>query len=404
MSAPLLPIDDARRVVLHHCTPLGTETVGISLAVLDRVLATSVHAAGAVPPFPASAMDGYALGGEDGAAGTYRLVGESRAGGPFAGALGAGEAIRISTGAAVPSTAFGVIRQEDTDVPGPDRVVTNAPIARDNNVRHAGEDMAVGALILRAGTRLGAGELGAAVAAGAATLTVARRPAVAIACTGDELRPPGAPLGPGEIHNSNAPMLEALVARAGGVPSAPILLPDDRHQTEQALGRAIDGHDVVIVSGGVSVGPHDHVKPALSTLGVTEHFWGVALQPGKPTWFGTAGDGTLVFALPGNPVSAAVTFALFARPALEALQASPPARQPVATAITSHPVRRNRSRDQAIRVTLTESGGTVTAAATGAQDSHLFSSLLAADALAIIPCGDGDLPAGATVRLEPLPR
>ncbi len=138
--------------------------------------------------------------------------------------------------------------------------------------------------------------------------------------TGDELRDPGEPLGPGEIHNSNAPMLVgARVARAGRITAPPGRLPDDRAATEAGLADALEHADVVIVSGGVSVGPHDHVKPALAALGVEEIFWGVALQPGKPTWFGTR-DGKLVFGLPGNPVSAAVTFALFARPALAALQ------------------------------------------------------------------------------------
>ena len=405
MSPPLVPIDDARRIVLAHCAgPLGTEELPISAAALGRILAAPVRAIGDVPAFESSAMDGYALGGTDGAAGSYALVGESRAGAPFGGALGPGEAIRISTGAAVPGGAFGVIRQEDTNATDPGAVDATVSIPPQNNVRHPGEDMRAGALILAPGTRLGAAQLGAAVAAGAATLTVARRPTVAIACTGDELRPPGEPLGPGEIHNSNAPMLEALAAGAGATVTPAVQLADDREQTRAALARAIDGHDVVIVSGGVSVGPHDHVKPALEACGVTEHFWGVALQPGKPTWFGTAAGGTLVFALPGNPVSAAVTFGLFARPALEALQASSPARQPVTTALTAHAVKRNPTRDQAVRVALTSTDGAVTAAVTGAQDSHLFSSLLTADALAIIPRGDGELPAGTVVGLQPLPR
>jgi molybdopterin molybdotransferase len=405
MSDALVPIDDARQAILARCHgPLGTETLAVEQA-LDRVLAAEVIATGDVPPFPSSAMDGYALGGTDGAAATYAVVGESRAGAPYTGsALQAGQALRISTGAAVPPEAFGVIRQEDTETPSGDAVRTTASIAAGHNVRGAGEDMRTGATILAPGTRLGAAELGAAVAAGAGRLTVATRPRVAIACTGDELRAPGEPLGPGEIHNSNAPMLEALVRHAGGDPSPAVILPDDLQTTTSALEAAIAVSDVVVISGGVSVGPHDHVKPALEALGVAQVFWGVALQPGKPTWFGTAEDGTLVFALPGNPVSAAVTFALFARPALDALRAAPPARQPVATAATAHSIRRNPGRDQAIRVVLAEAEEGITATSTGAQESHLFSSLLAADALAIIPRGEGELPAGTIVRLEPLPR
>jgi molybdopterin molybdotransferase len=245
---------------------------------------------------------------------------------------------------------------------------------------------------------MGTAELGAAVAAGAGELVVARRPTVAIFSTGDELRAPGEPLGPGEIHNSNAPMLTALAARAGAGALAPVRLPDDRGRTEAGLRGALEHADVVVVSGGVSVGPHDHVRPALEALEVAERFWGVALQPGKPTWFGER-DGKLVFGLPGNPVSTVVTFTLFVRPALAALQgAAPRGRRGQAQLGTA--VKRNPGREQAVRVRLEDRDSSLIAVPNGPQGSHLVTSLLGADALAFIPAGDGELAPGTPVAVE----
>jgi molybdopterin molybdotransferase len=386
--------------VLAHTHPLGQERVGVNDA-LHRVLAEDVHAVGDVPPFACSAMDGFAI--KEGPAGrTLQVVGESRAGTPSDQTLRDGQAVRISTGAAVPEGATAVVRQEDTDTHG-ETVTVHEAVAPAENVRHPGEDMRAGTKVLSAGTILHAAELGAAVAAGLGELVVSRRPAVQVLSTGDELRAPGEPLGPGEIHNSNAPMLVALCTGCGGTALPAQRLRDDRAATEQALGQALEQADVTIVSGGVSVGPHDHVKPALAALGVTEVFWGVSLQPGKPTWFGTAGD-KLVFGLPGNPVSAFVTFSLFARPALFALQDAAED-QPLDTeAVLATAVKRNPSREMALRVRLDRLDGNTIALPTGPQASHIVTSLLGADALALIPAGEGEAPAGTRVRLQPLAR
>ncbi|MGZ4197953.1 MAG: molybdopterin molybdotransferase MoeA [Solirubrobacteraceae bacterium] len=400
MSAPLITIERARELVLMHTHPVGQERVDVDDA-LDRVLAEDVHAVGDVPPFACSAMDGFAI--KDGPAGrTLDVVGESRAGTPSDQKLHDGEAIRISTGAAVPDGATAVIRQEDVDTDG-QTVTINEPVAPADNVRDPGEDMRAGTKVLSAGTVLHAAELGAAVAAGLGELLVSRRPTVQVLSTGDELRAPGEPLGPGEIHNSNAPMLVALCTGCGASALPAQRLRDDRTATEQALAQALAQADVTIVSGGVSVGPHDHVKPALAALGVTEVFWGVSLQPGKPTWFGTAGD-KLVFGLPGNPVSAFVTFSLFALPALFALQQAT-VDQPLDTeAVLAIAVKRNPNRAMAIRVRLERMDGSTIALPNGPQASHIVTSLLGADALALIPPGDGDAPAGTRVRLQPLAR
>jgi molybdopterin molybdotransferase len=396
----LISIADARRAVLDAVKPLGTERVKVTDAV-DRVLAEPVIATTDVPPFQASAMDGYAV--QAGPKGRrLNVVGESRAGAPSDHHLAAGEALRISTGAAVPQGATGVIPQEEVEVHHQGEILLTADVPEGSHIRPAGEVMAAGTLVLDAGTAIGPAELAAAIAAGAGEVVLARQPRVRVLSTGDELREPGATLGPGEIHNSNGPALVTMAARCGALPEPPTILPDDRDATEAGVKHALSNADVVIISGGVSVGPHDHVKPALADLGVTEGWWGVALQPGKPTWFGTLGE-TLVFGLPGNPVSAAVTFSLFVAPALAALQGTVTASSAGAATLGTA-VRRNSRREQAIRVRLERRDGALVAIPNGAQGSHVITSLVGADALALIAPGDGTVEPGTTVPLTPLVR
>ena len=327
MASQPVTIAEARGIVLERVRTLDAVTLAVEDA-RGSVLAAPVMAASDIPPFASSAMDGYAV--ETGPAGrTLEVIAESRAGSPSDRTVGQGHAIRVSTGAAIPAGTGGVIRQEDVEDLG-HAIRTRAPTSAGEHIRQAGEEMRASAPVLTAGTLLGTAELGAVVSAGAGTVTVARRPHVAVACTGDELRDPGEPLGPGEIHNSNGPMLRSLAQQAGAAASAWERLPDEPAVTRHALARSLDQADVLVISGGVSVGPHDHVKPALAALGVEELFWGVSLQPGRPTWFGVR-DTKLVFGLPGNPVSAVVTFTLFVRPALGAMQglvAPARARQP----------------------------------------------------------------------------
>ncbi len=399
MPDPLITIDEARRLVTAAVTPLTSETVAI-VDARDRVLAADLEAAGDVPPFPCSAMDGYAIAPGP-ADRVLAVVGESRAGAPSAQRLGEGEAIRISTGGAIPDGATAVIPQENVEVRD-GSILTRIRVNERDHIRDRGEDMRAGTTVLRAGTVLGAAELGAAVAAGAGAVSVARRPRVQVLSTGDELKAPGEPLGPGEIHNSNGPMLVALAANQGAVCAPAGRLPDDRAATEAGLAGALQSADVVIVSGGVSVGPHDHVKPALADLGVEQVFWRVALQPGKPTWFGRRGS-VLVFGLPGNPVSAVVTFGLFVRPALAALQGRATERLLVSEAVLGTSVRRNPDREQALRVRLERRDGQLVATPNGPQGSHIVTSLLGADALALVPAGEGELESGTAVTLEPLP-
>ena len=396
MATDLLSIEAARAEVVSSCAPLPAEPVAVEDAA-GRVLAADVVAAADAPRFDNSAMDGFAVR-SDASSGALRIVDESRAGRPASRSLAPGEAIRISTGAAMPAGADAVVPVEQTREAG-ERVTVPEAIAAGQHVRRAGEDLRAGAVVLPAGTVLGPGALAVAVGAGCATLACARRPRVAILCTGDELRPPGTPLGPGEIHNSNGAMLAALARADGAEVVVAEAVRDEPAATRDALAAALARADAIVLSGGVSVGPHDHVKPALEALGVAERFWRVDLQPGKPTWFGTRGE-QLVLGLPGNPVSSFVTFALFARPALRALQGAAPL-PPRALATLTHDVPR-RGRTQALRVRLDAADGTLRATPSAAQGSHVTSSLPAADALAFVAAGESVAPAGERVPVERL--
>jgi molybdopterin molybdotransferase len=410
----LIAIEEARRRVLEAVTRLGDEPVALD-AALGRVLAETVTSPMPVPPFDSSAMDGFAV--VAGAAAELSVVGEARAGHPFPGAVAPGQAVRISTGAVLPEGADAVVPVErttavkeagsadgfdlDPAMRGEGRIdPVSVPESRaGQNVRRAGEDIPLDAVVLQAGAQLGPAELGVAASVGRAQLRCAMRPRVAVLVTGDELTEPGRELTPGAIYSSNAYALSAQVERAGGQVVARVTVPDTAEGTRAALADALEGADAVVVSGGVSVGPHDHVKPALRELGVEERFWGVSLRPGKPTWFGVRGE-KLAFGLPGNPVSAMVTFQLFARPALAALQGASPDPRRVAAEL-AEPIARNPRREQAIRVSLLQSTNGLTARPTrGAQGSHVLTSMVGADGLALIGPGEGDAPAGERVEVE----
>jgi molybdopterin molybdotransferase len=396
MAAGLLSIAAAREAVLAAVQPLPFEAVALDPAALGRVLAEEVTAAGDVPPFRNSAMDGYAV--QAGPADRrLPLIGEARAGAPAPTGLRPDTAMRISTGAALPDGADAVVPLERARDLG-DEVLLEVEAVPGANVREAGEDMRAGRPVLGPGMGLGPAELGVAIGAGRTNVRCALRPRLAIVATGDELVEAGRPLAPGQIHDSNRPALAALAVRAGAQAIAASSAADRRQATNEALEEAFEQADVVVVSGGISVGRHDHVKQALLEQGVQQRFWGVSLKPGKPTWFGTR-DRMLVFGLPGNPVSAMVTFLLFVRPAIWALQGSSPdaARR---TALLAADVPRSPARDQALRVRLDQEGATLRARVTGPQGSHILTSMLGADGLALVPSGDGRLTAGEQVTVE----
>lgn len=387
--------------VLSRVGRASAESVRLD-AALGRVLARDVASADDVPAFDNSAMDGFALRSADVARSSQqapaelRIVGESRAGRPYESTLESGQATGISTGAMLPQGADTVLRVEDAQLAG-DRLFVAAPLAHGKEVRRAGEDMRAGDIVLAAGMRLGPAELGVAASTGVANLECARMPSVAVVITGDELVDPPGELGPGQIRNTNGYAVPAQVRNAGGRLQRVARAGDDRAATIAELERALAA-DVVVVTGGVSVGPHDHVRPAFAALGVEQVFWGIALRPGHPTFFGTRGD-TLCFGLPGNPVSAMITFHLFVRPALSKMQGAPvDDRRVRAVFEADYPKRPGRA--HVLRCTLAAHDDGWHVRPTKAQGSHVLTSMVGAQALAYLEVERGDVCAGERVEIE----
>jgi molybdopterin molybdotransferase len=382
-------IDEALALVLARVSPLPAEDVPIARAA-GRVLAAPAAARTDLPPFESSAMDGYAVRAAD-TPGRLTVVGQSAAGRPAERELGAGEAIVISTGAVVPAGADAVVPVErswgDVEV---ERVAVG------DNVRPRGGDVRAGTVVAAAGSLLTPARVGALAAAGIATVRCGRRPRATVLATGSELRRPGEPLATGEIYESNTVLLGAQLGSAGAEVTVLDPVGDDEAATRAALERGLEG-DVLVTSGGVSVGPHDLVRAALADLGADEVLWRVAVKPGKPVAFAVRGS-TLVFGLPGNPVSALVDFELFARPALLALQgaASPgPAYLP---GRLGSPLRRNEHRDELVRARTRVERDAVVLEPLRGQESHMIVRSADASALLLVPHGVGVLPEGAPVR------
>lgn len=385
----------AQAEILGRCQALAAEVAPVSAAA-GRVLARELTASIDLPPFANSAMDGFALIAADTAAAseeapaTLKLIGESRAGAPMAESIAPGSAAYISTGAVMPEGADCVVRVEDSRVEQ-DHLLIARPVDAMHDVRPAGDDVHAGAAILPAGHPLGAGELALAHAVGVQSLEVIRRPRVSIVATGDELVAAGQSLNPGQIYDSNSPMLRQLVTDSGGeVHHLAVRTPDSHDAVGNAIDAALAGADVLVLCGGVSVGQHDHVKAALGEAGAQEIFWQVALRPGHPTWFGqlerSDGGQTLIFGLPGNPVSAWVTFNLFVAPALRHLQGD--LREPLTlrARYSGEALRKKRGFAQVLRCKLQGEGSELRATLTGAnQRSHALSSLVGAEALMLLP-------------------
>jgi molybdopterin molybdotransferase len=395
----LLSIGAAQALIAAHVVALAAEPVALVEAA-GRFLAAALEATIDLPPFSSSAMDGYAVRAGD-TPGRLTVVGESAAGAPFDGELEPGQAIVISTGAVVPASADAIVPVERAARTG-DAVEVTAAVPAGEFVRRPGSDVERGARVLAAGTRLGPAQIGAAAAAGLAELSCHRRPRVAVLTTGSELRPPGQRLRPGEIYDANGPMLAAALRSTGARVQTIPAVGDDEDAHRAALREALE-HDVVISSGGVSMGAHDLVRSVGGELGVREVFWKVALRPGKPLAFGVR-EATLVFGLPGNPVSSLVCFELFVRPALLALQGARDARPAFSAGRLGAPVRRNPERDDLIRVRVAAPEGTPVLWPLAGQQSHQITVTAQADALALIPMGTGELAAGSDVAFLPLAR
>ncbi|MEQ1841987.1 MAG: gephyrin-like molybdotransferase Glp, partial [Verrucomicrobiales bacterium] len=286
---------------------------------LDQVIAQDVSAVIDSPVFDNSSMDGYAVRAAEAATGDQLKVNAmvQAAGGDLGVRCESGEAVRVFTGAVIPQGADAVIMQEDVERRG-DRIEILEGVEPGENIRRRGSDVCAGQKLLRRGEVMTPARLGLLASQGIPEIPVHARPLVQIVTTGDELVEPGAPLIPGEIYNSNSPMLQAAVSKAGGIGAASHAC-DEPGELKEVLSRALAAADMVVIAGGVSVGERDYVKEALTDLGVITEFWRVKVKPGKPFVFGRHPDGTLVFGLPGNPVSAYVTFSLFVAPVIRRL-------------------------------------------------------------------------------------
>ncbi|HEX3802872.1 MAG TPA: gephyrin-like molybdotransferase Glp [Solirubrobacteraceae bacterium] len=404
----LLQVDDALETVLAEARPLPAEQVRLAAAA-GRYLAEPVIATIDLPPFTNSGMDGYAVRHAD-TPGRLEVIGESAAGTPFSGSVGPGQAVTISTGAVLPDGADAVAPIEWIDaLDGAGAIEVPRPVPHDFSIRHAGSDVEHGTEVLAAGRRIGPAQIGAAASLGLSWLRCGSLPRVAVLTTGSELRKPGERLSPGQIYDSNGPLLYAALADAGAdvtfIPTAA----DTRDAHREAITQALD-HDVVISTGGVSVGGHDLVREIERELGVHELFWRIALKPGKPLSFGVsdrspAGErsehapATLLFGLPGNPVSVLVCFELFVRPALLALQGAHEPRPAFGRARLATHVDRNPERDELIRVRLTTDGRLEPLRG---QNSHQLAITALAAGFARIPAGSGTLAAGDEVAYLPL--
>ena len=394
---PLLTVDEALARVLACAAPLPVERVQLGQAA-GRILAEEVVSPVDLPPFPSSSMDGYAVKVAD-LPGVLRVVGRVAAGHPELRSLEPGEAIEISTGGVVPVGADAVIPVERVVV-RPTEVEIRESAPPKDNIRGIGGDVRTGATLLPAGELLTPARLGALAACGIEDVISSRLPRVTIIVTGSELRGAGEQLGAGQIYESNGIMLGAVLEAAGGVVERLPATEDTEEAHTRALEHALQA-DVVVTSGGVSVGPHDLVRRVAARLGVQEVFWGVAMRPGKPLAFGVR-DRTLVFGLPGNPVSALVGCLLFVRPALLALQGHPAPAPPFRPGLLAVDIRQSPERDDFVRARTTWSAEGALLDPILGQDSHMIVRTTAADALLHIPRGTDVLAAGTRVRFLPL--
>lgn len=400
---PPQSLEDARARMLAQLAPVAmVERVALRDA-LDRVLGADVVSGVAVPASTNSAMDGYAVRGADLPAtgkASLRVIGESFAGHPFAGAVGAGECVRIMTGAVMPRAADTVVIQEDVERDGDmARIGTGHRVGQ--HVRQAGEDIAAGATVLTAGRRIRVADIGLLASIGWVEVPVRRRLRVAFFSTGDELRSLGEPLGEGEIHDSNRYTLYGMLHHFGADTLDLGVVRDEPDALRETFQRAGADADVVITSGGVSVGAADFVRGVLAEVGEIG-FWKVNMKPGKPIAFGHLNGGATFFGLPGNPVSAMVTFYQVVRPALDRLAGAAP-REPLALMVRATGALKKGSSRREFQRGILETGadGELGVRSAAPQGSGILHSMSRANCFIVLPEDSGPIEAGQRVRVEP---
>jgi molybdopterin molybdotransferase len=382
----MLSVVEARDIILSRVQTVGTEQVDL-FSALGRVLDEEVRVTRNQPPWDNSAMDGYAVraadmqGASPASPVVLEIVEHLRAGYRARRSVGPGQAVHIMTGAPLPAGADTIVRAEDTEAVDASHVRLTRPLPPGTDIRRAGEDLAVGEVLLHRGTLLRPAEIGLLASDNRAFVRVFRRPRVAILSTGDEIVDMDVPLGDGQIVDSNGYTLAAMAMEAGCEPIRLGICPDTRADLENRLREGLAA-DVIITSGGVSVGEYDFVKAALESLGTTMEFWKVAMTPGRPLAFGRIQE-TLTFGLPGNPVASMVTFELFVRPALLKMRGLRRWFRPTVRALLAEDIKKVKGRKQFFRVHLMEEGGRVLAKRTGAQGSGILRSMSLADGLAI---------------------
>lgn len=389
---PMVSIAEATATIMAQARPLASEEIE-AFSALGRVLAGAITSPEDIPDVPKSAMDGYALRAADGLA-PRRVVGELTAGGAAAVILAPGEATRIMTGAPLPPGADAMIPVElTTERDG--MLYIQRELQPGDYVHVVGQDVRRGQTVLTAGTTISAAEIGILATLGITRIPVYRQPRVAILATGDEVVEPGSPRPAGAVRDSNRYALMAAVREAGGIPISLGIAHDDRDVQRQAILHGLDQADILITSGGVSMGTRDLIKPLLAELG-TVHFGRIAFKPGKPTTFATIG-GKLVFGLPGYPVSSLVSFEVFVRPALRVLQGDASPFRPQIEVTLAEPIRPSPDRPEYQRIIVRYQEGRFTAVTTGSQSSSRLLSLRGANGLLLVPAGDTVYPAGSTL-------
>ena len=392
----LLPVEEARARILASLTPTAAETIALPEAA-GRVLARPVLARLTQPPADVSAMDGYALRAADGVLGArLAVIGAAPAGHPFVGSVGPGQAVRIFTGGFLPKGAESILLQEDAEA-ADGAVVVKESVTAGRWVRKRGLDFAEGETLLAQGRRLTARDIGLAAASNNPWLAVHRRPRIGILATGDEIALPGDPIPPGGIISSNAHALAALIRAGGGEPIVLPIAPDDASATAD-IAAAAQAYDMLVTTGGASVGDHDLIQQALGGEGFELGFWKIAMRPGKPLIWGRLGR-VPVLGLPGNPVSALVCAIIFLLPALARLSGLPGAPTPSRRVICAAPLAENDRRADFLRASLdTDAEGHITVRPFPVQDSSMLATLARADALVLRAPFAPALPAGAEVE------